>query len=322
LELTKEQASRLVYTFGPFQLEPAEHRLVRDGRDVRLPLKVFETLVVLVERHGLLVEKDDLMKALWPGMFVEEATLAGNISLLRKALGDAPGPEESQYIETVTKRGYRFIAKVTEVNPTAESSVGVEDAGVASVVAAPSGPQQNGLVGGAFLEHFKALRSGVVRERVAWATAAIAVIGALLAIGFGFTRVRRSTPEAATVRSTILPPTDHQFRISVAEQVGMSVNASAPAISPDGRFLVVPVRDSQGRMVLWVRSLNTGEGKILQGTEGGTDPFWSPDGRSIGFFADGKLNRIHSDGSSLKTLCDAVGGRGGAWSSNSKAAPH
>lgn len=92
-----------------------ERRLVCDGREVRLSPKVFETLVLLVERHGLLVEKDDLMKALWPGMFVEEVTLAGNISRLRKALGDPPGQEESQYIETVSKRGYRFIADVREI---------------------------------------------------------------------------------------------------------------------------------------------------------------------------------------------------------------
>jgi DNA-binding winged helix-turn-helix (wHTH) protein len=87
LEATQEPSARLTYAFGPFHLEPTERRLVRDGRDLRLPPKVFETLVLLVERHGLLVEKDDLMKALWPGTFVEEVTLARNISLLDCSLG-------------------------------------------------------------------------------------------------------------------------------------------------------------------------------------------------------------------------------------------
>jgi TolB-like protein/DNA-binding winged helix-turn-helix (wHTH) protein/Tfp pilus assembly protein PilF len=117
LEELKESASRLTYSFGPFHLDPTERRLLRDGGDLRLSPKVFETLVLLVERHGLLVDKDELMKKLWPRMFVEEVTLARNISLLRKVLGDTPGQDQSQYIETVSKRGYRFIAKVTEIDP-------------------------------------------------------------------------------------------------------------------------------------------------------------------------------------------------------------
>jgi len=131
LEQLEQAARRLTYSFGPFLLDPAERRLVLDGRDLRLSPKVFETLVLLVERRGLLVDKDDLMKALWPGTFVEEVTLARNISLLRKALGDAPGQDQSQYIETVSKRGYRFIAEVKEVyQPAAQSgSAGETDSG-------------------------------------------------------------------------------------------------------------------------------------------------------------------------------------------------
>jgi len=122
VEQPKEPALRPTYVFGPFHLNPAERRLIRDDNDLRLPPKVFETLIVLVERHGLLVEKDDLMTALWPGTFVEEVTLARNISLLRKALGDASGQDQSLYIETVSKRGYRFIADVTEVCQPATQS--------------------------------------------------------------------------------------------------------------------------------------------------------------------------------------------------------
>ncbi len=131
MEQLEQAARRLTYSFGPFLLDPAERRLVLDGRDLRLSPKVFETLVLLVERRGLLVDKDDLMKALWPGTFVEEVTLARNISLLRKALGDAPGQDQSQYIETVSKRGYRFIAEVKEVyQPAAQSgSAGETDSG-------------------------------------------------------------------------------------------------------------------------------------------------------------------------------------------------
>jgi TolB-like protein/DNA-binding winged helix-turn-helix (wHTH) protein len=123
----KGHSPRVTYSFGPFHLDPAERRLFRDGRDLRLPPKVFETLVHLVERHGLLVEKDDLMKALWPGMFVEEVTLARHVSSVRKALGDTPGYDQSQYIETVSKRGYRFIAIVKELDRSASQSPGQGD---------------------------------------------------------------------------------------------------------------------------------------------------------------------------------------------------
>ncbi len=106
--------TRRLYEFGPFRLDPSEHLLLRDGKPVLLTPKAFETLVVLVERSGHLVEKDDLMKKVWPDAFVEEVGLARNISALRKALGE--GPDEHQYIETIPKRGYRFVARVRELS--------------------------------------------------------------------------------------------------------------------------------------------------------------------------------------------------------------
>jgi Tol biopolymer transport system component/DNA-binding winged helix-turn-helix (wHTH) protein len=98
------------YEFGPFRIDLGE-RLLRRGSDV-LPLtpKAVETLVALVEESGRLVSKDELMRRLWPGTFVEEANLTNQISLLRKALGDDAA--EPSYIETVPRRGYRFIAEV------------------------------------------------------------------------------------------------------------------------------------------------------------------------------------------------------------------
>ena len=76
-----------VYEFGPFRLETRERRLLRDGHPVRLRGKVFDTLCVLVSRPGRLVEKDDLIAAVWPDTVVEENNLAHNINALRKALG-------------------------------------------------------------------------------------------------------------------------------------------------------------------------------------------------------------------------------------------
>jgi DNA-binding winged helix-turn-helix (wHTH) protein/TolB-like protein/Tfp pilus assembly protein PilF len=101
------------YAFGPFVLDGAERLLWRGDEVVALTPKVFETLFVLVENHGRVVTKNVLMETLWPDVFVEESSLTQNISLLRKALGN--GQADQVYVETIPKRGYRFVAPVTEV---------------------------------------------------------------------------------------------------------------------------------------------------------------------------------------------------------------
>jgi DNA-binding winged helix-turn-helix (wHTH) protein/TolB-like protein/Flp pilus assembly protein TadD len=105
-----------VYEFGPFQLDPTEGLLLREGTPVPLMPKTFEVLRVLVENRGRLLQKDELMKLVWPESFVEEGNLSHHVFTLRKALGEEKGLAE--YIETVPKRGYRFIAPVREVDRT------------------------------------------------------------------------------------------------------------------------------------------------------------------------------------------------------------
>jgi Tol biopolymer transport system component/DNA-binding winged helix-turn-helix (wHTH) protein len=102
-----------LYEFGPFRLNVAERLLLRDGEVVPLTPKAFDLLLVLVSHHGRLLGKDELMKAVWSDTFVEEGNLSWNVSHLRKALGD--GENGQRYIETVPKRGYRFVASVKEV---------------------------------------------------------------------------------------------------------------------------------------------------------------------------------------------------------------
>jgi len=100
------------YEFGRFRLKTAERVLLREGEMVPLTPKVFDILVTLVEHGGQVVAKDDLMKRVWPNTFVEEGNLTQNISLLRKALGETPGGV--QFIETVPRRGYRFVADTNQ----------------------------------------------------------------------------------------------------------------------------------------------------------------------------------------------------------------
>jgi DNA-binding winged helix-turn-helix (wHTH) protein len=105
--------SRPCLALGPFRLDPADRLLSRDGRPVPLSPKAIDTLLVLVERRGRLVSKDDLLREVWPDTFVEENNLAQHISTLRRVLGEGlQGP----VIETVPRRGYRFVGPVAELN--------------------------------------------------------------------------------------------------------------------------------------------------------------------------------------------------------------
>src|SRR3974390_2092322 len=100
------------FEFGPFHLDPAQQQLLDQGKPVPLTPKAFATLVVLVRNHGRLVTKEELLQTVWPDAFVEESTLAQNVFRLRRLLGDDGA--DFHYIETIPKRGYRFIAQVTQ----------------------------------------------------------------------------------------------------------------------------------------------------------------------------------------------------------------
>lgn len=114
----------MLYEFGPFRLCAAERLLLRAGEVVPLTPKVFDLLVLLVERHGHLLEREALLSAVWADSFVEEANLTVSISALRKALGEQANGQP--YIETVPKRGYRFVADVRKLNDQAIESMVTE----------------------------------------------------------------------------------------------------------------------------------------------------------------------------------------------------
>jgi TolB-like protein/DNA-binding winged helix-turn-helix (wHTH) protein/tetratricopeptide (TPR) repeat protein len=127
-----------LYTFGSYRLDGAERALLRNGQPVALPPKDLETLLVLVERAGHIVNKEELLERVWPGVFVEEGNLARHIFNLRQVLGD--GPDGLKYIETIPKRGYRFIAKLHDEAESADgeiNGVGVSEPAQASIRGEP-----------------------------------------------------------------------------------------------------------------------------------------------------------------------------------------
>lgn len=124
----------LCYEFGPYQLDPTKRILTREGEGIPLTPKATDILIMLVKHAGQLVEKDELLKEVWPDTFVEEANLSQNVFTLRRALGD--DRVESRFIETVARRGYRFLAAVKTVTPAASAPVqsGVSQSPVVAVL--------------------------------------------------------------------------------------------------------------------------------------------------------------------------------------------
>src|ERR1700686_1612527 len=127
------------------------------------------------------------------------------------------------------------------------------------------------------------------RERVAWAAVAVSVVALLAVLAAFLGQVSLRPP---LLISSVTPPPGAQF-------VGL------PKVSPDGRILLLVLVDEQGRSMLWSRPLDSPSAQPLAGTEGAQLPFWSADGRSIGFFADGKLKTVQATGGPVVTLCDA-----------------
>ena len=136
------------------------------------------------------------------------------------------------------------------------------------------------------------------RERVAWVAAAVLAMMATAAASIAVWMASRPAPVAPETHVEISTPPDSTL-VSLA-------------VSLTGREIVFVASD-QGQPSLWVRSLETGQTRRLAGSDGAGLPFWSPDSRSIGFFAEGQLRRVEIDGSSIQTLAPASSGRGGAW---------
>jgi DNA-binding winged helix-turn-helix (wHTH) protein/TolB-like protein/Flp pilus assembly protein TadD len=183
---------KLVYQFGPFQLDTAEQTLTRAGEPVALTGKAFQTLLVLVENSGHTVSKDDLLSSVWPDTFVEELTLAQNVSTLRKALRD--DKNDSKYIETVPRRGYRFIAQVIQLDES-------QPPGTTPIAVEPE-PLDSGQVADISLR-----QQGWQSSRLRWVTALMVLSVFAIVVGFYLFRARsRNVEPAAQVRSIAVLP--------------------------------------------------------------------------------------------------------------------
>ena len=142
-------------------------------------------------------------------------------------------------------------------------------------------------------------------ERFAWVAVLLAAIVAGVISGFF---ISRPSP-ARVIRTVIAPPEGTSFRLT-------GDLAGPPVLSPDGAYVAFSAAGSDGKVVLWVRPTDKLEAHAMAGTDDVIFPFWSPDSKSLGFFADGKLKTIDLNGGSPQSICDAPQGRGGSWGPN------
>jgi DNA-binding winged helix-turn-helix (wHTH) protein/TolB-like protein/Tfp pilus assembly protein PilF len=208
-----------LYECGPFCLEPAEHRLMREGNPVALPPKAFELLVFLVRNQGRLVTKEQIMQAVWPDSFVEEANITVSISVLRKVLGEKEA--DLRYIETVPKKGYRFTAAVKEVkSPQAVliqpdeglkqgEALVFQSGGTTSAVAAPKLPvnesdDRNSARDGPVLISPKAAHP---KSRRLTTSSSLVILACVLLTVIGYLSYRR--------RAVSIPPTPAQRSLAI-----------------------------------------------------------------------------------------------------------
>ncbi len=216
---------KLLYGFGPFRVDPQKRLLLRDGQPLPLTGKAFDILLVLLECHGDILTKDELIARVWPDTVVEEGNLGRNISSLRKALDESP--DEHRYILTLARRGYRFVADVREC--WEENGAG---AGPAEVKPFPAPDPA-------------ALPSAVtppppwLRRSMVASVALLAVLGSVIA-AYRWMRGRGRTAPEPVLRQLTANPTESWVM--------------SAAISPNGKYLAFV--DSIG---LFVRSIDSGE---------------------------------------------------------------
>ena len=215
-----------MFEFGPFRLDPSRRTLHKEGEMVLLTPRVFDTLLVLVTNSGRVVEKDEIMKAVWADAFVEESSMTQNISLLRKALGEKQNGEK--YIETIPKRGYCFVASVEALS---------DSVGRPTTDGNDEQRSQPGAAAGASETMLSRSRSR------GWVTVSLISILCLSAAGFGlYQYFGKSGPKFQTIKITKL--TDSGFWRDAA-------------LSPDGK-LVAYVLDELGQESIKLRQVGTG----------------------------------------------------------------
>ena len=291
--------------FGVFEVDLQTGELRKQGLRIRLRDQPFQILLLLLAHPGEVVSREELQKQLWPGdTFVDfDRGLNKAVNHLRDALGDSA--ESPRFIETLPKRGYRFIAPVDAVHPNRqplEPSVETPH---------PLAGQSERLAHAQPTGERDATRGLKPRlwAGLSWTIAGLSSVVAAILVAL----LWRATqpPDRPMMRFSVdLGPEAVRGRADSGELFN-------PIISPDGTRLVFHAKAADGSEQLAMRRLDQSNVTTLAGTEGAFDPFFSPDGQWIGFFAGQKLKKTPLQGGGVVSLCDTGGqARGASWGDN------
>jgi eukaryotic-like serine/threonine-protein kinase len=299
-----DSGSPFVYRFGSFEVHLASHQLLKAGRVIHLQEQPLRLLMLLLERPGELCAREELRKRLWSNeTFVEfDDGLNTAIQKIRQVLGDEA--RNPRFVETVPRQGYRFIAPV-HVDPSSiwlldEKKVPVEEARPVEVVPVPAVPAP------IIAEPPAAIPSKPWPPILRRVLGCLAILVAGLCGGWWISRNTMPVPSPAVLRLTIAPPAGMELRHGIR---------GGSAISPDGTTAVfAATRDAKHQ--LWLRRLDSQEIRPLAGTDGGVLPFWSPDGKSIGFQSAGKIRRLDLASGTVFDLATATRPTRGSWTGN------
>jgi DNA-binding winged helix-turn-helix (wHTH) protein/Tol biopolymer transport system component len=278
------------YRFDEFIVDTEQRTLRKENAPVVVPSRAFDTLVYLIEHRDRCVSKDEIIGAIWHDVIVTDDSLIHAVSVLRRALGD--GRQQPKYIQTVPRRGYRFIAAVEPVGNAPVSAL--IDAGSQGT------PKPASSLPAVAPDYHRAVRSGFARPWIfGCAIAALATIAVFV--------TERQRPANQT-------PGSGGIQLFQPAPEGASI-LSGGVLSPDGRHLAFVARDiASGRTGLWVRALHTSDLRYLDGTDGASKPFWSPDSARLGYFARGRLHAIDVGTESSREIATVFAAGGASWS--------
>jgi DNA-binding winged helix-turn-helix (wHTH) protein len=277
-QIQDTEMPRRLFRFGVFEVDAATGELRKQGLRIKLQEQPSQILLMLLERAGQVVSREEICRKLWPpDTFVDfDQSLGTALRKLRQAFSD--DADSPRYIETIPKQGFRFLAPVERISVT-NSPIAAEVEREAPIA------------------H---------RIPVAW-WVAFGSTCVLALLGWSIYRrqvLRDGRQSARATRSSILPPPKWYFE------------HSSFSVSPDGTRLAFVAFGPDGKDKLWVRALSGSSSQQIDGTDGALLPFWSQDSRQVAFFAAGNLAIVDLNSGAVRVLCPAPFGRGGGTWSN------